>query len=99
MENKYKGFLYPAYKDVLAIEALAHDIDKHCEVIAFHAQQAAEKILKNVLEENGIVPPKTYDIAELLKIAADKEYLKPTQKEIRAATHLSAYAVIVRYAD
>ena len=43
MSAEYIGYLYSAHKDILAIEALAQDIDTHSEVIAFHAQQAAEK--------------------------------------------------------
>lgn len=32
-DEQYEGFLYPASKDVLAIEALCHNIDLHCEAI------------------------------------------------------------------
>jgi HEPN domain-containing protein len=44
--DKYQGFLYAAYKDILAVESLCEFGNVHFEAIAFHAQQAAEKILK-----------------------------------------------------
>lgn len=99
MGKKYEGLLYPAHKDILAIETLSQDIDQHCEVIAFHAQQAAEKILKNVFEINGTVPPKTHSIYELLSEAIENKWLEATQQEIRASSHLSKYAVVIRYTD
>ena len=99
MSAEYTGYLYVAHKDILAIEALAQDIDTHSEVIAFHAQQAAEKMLKNVFETNGVMPAKTHRIDDLLTEAIDKAWLSVSQEEIRAAIHLSHYAVAVRYTD
>lgn len=62
MNDEYAGYLYAAHKDILAIEALAQDIDTHSEAIAFHEQQAAEKILKNVFDINCVKPAKTHNL-------------------------------------
>ncbi len=99
MNVEYPGYLYAAYKDVLAIEALSQNIDIHCEVIAFHAQQAAEKMIKNVFEANGVTPSKTHHLDDLLMEAINNKWLTATQEEIRCAIHLSHYAVAARYAD
>lgn len=56
------GYLYAASKDVLAIEALSGlDTDLHSEAIAFHSQQAAEKMVKAVYTTNDTFPPRSHD--------------------------------------
>lgn len=97
--NKYQGFMYSAYKDILALEALGEFGGIHYEAMAFHAQQAAEKMLKNALTENGIVPPKTHNIDDLLTIAKENRILAPEKQDIIAAVQLSQYAVKIRYSQ
>lgn len=97
--NNYIGFLYPAYNDIHAIESLVQNIDEHAEVICFHAQQAAEKILKNVFERNGKIPKQTHSLRELLSQAIDEGWLEASFDEVRMASHLQQYAVAVRYSD
>ena len=38
---------------------------KPLEIICYHCQQAAEKMLKGFLVSNGIIPPKTHDLHQL----------------------------------
>ncbi len=95
--DKYQGFLYSAYKDVLAVETLGEFSNIHYEAIAFHAQQAAEKMIKNALTEAGIAPPKTHNIDDLLTLAIDHQVLSPEKEDIVSAVRLSQYAVNVRY--
>ena len=47
-DTEYTGFMYAAHRDVLVVENLAKEIDPYTEAIAFHSQQAAEKMVKNV---------------------------------------------------
>lgn len=97
--NKYQGFMYAAYKDVLALEALGEFNDVHYEAMAFHAQQAAEKMIKNASVEKGIIPPRTHDIRGLLILAVENKVLAPEKQDIIAAVQLSQYAVTVRYSQ
>ena len=63
-DTEYTGFMYAAHRDVLVVENLAKEIDPYTEAIAFHSQQAAEKMVKNVFIQNGIVPSKTHSVDE-----------------------------------
>lgn len=74
-DTEYTGFMYAAHRDVLVVENLAKEIDPYTEAIAFHSQQAAEKMVKNVFIQNGIVPSKTHSVDELLSKAIDSGWL------------------------
>jgi HEPN domain-containing protein len=63
-------------------------------IIAFHAQQSAEKYLKAYLISQGVDFPFTHSIATLLKLC-DKHNLHI--KEIRDADTLTPYAITARY--
>lgn len=96
--SEYRGFMYAASKDVLAVEALAQaGLADHCEAIAFHCQQAAEKMVKNVFPENGQVPPKSHDVGDLLSTGISAGWFKAGEDAIQAAIDLSLYAVAARY--
>jgi HEPN domain-containing protein len=96
--DDYRGFLYAAHKDALAAEALASlDVATHAEAIAFHAQQAAEKIVKSVFTSNGSVPSKTHAIDELVAQAIKVGWLSAQPDELDAAADLGMYAVVARY--
>lgn len=72
-DSGYRGYLYAASGDIAAIECLVRGgIDNYPEVIAFHAQQAAEKELKAALVSNGRVPPKTHDLIRLLSMCQEQ---------------------------
>lgn len=98
MADEYAGLNLNARQDATAIEDLAKaGIEKHAPIIAFHAQQAAEKQLKNALVEHGVVPPKIHPIDELLDLCSEKGMLSPTPDQIRSAQRLSVHAVATRY--
>ena len=62
--------------------------------LAFHAQQAAEKYLKAVLQERGIRFARTHDLVALLSLlGADAGSLPLLADDLR---RLSGYAVIAR---
>lgn len=65
------------------------------DAACFHAQQAAEKYLKAVLQEAGKVVPKTHSLAELLGLCLeiDKSY----ELLLPDLNLLDAYAVQYRY--
>lgn len=64
-------------------------------VIAYLAQQCAEKYLKAVLVMNGISFPRTHDLARLITLASEQY---PALVALRpAAALLQPYAVDIRY--
>ena len=69
----------------------APNYDSSC----FHAQQCAEKYLKALLQERGVVFGKTHNLVDLLDLLLPSE---PTWSVIRAGLRtLTAYAVDFRY--
>ena len=99
MANDYEGFLFAAANDVHAIEALAQiSIETHSEVIAFHAQQASEKVLKHVFAEHDETAPKTHAVDELLARAVELGWLSEGALACsEAAASLTQFAVLARY--
>ncbi|MCL2633281.1 MAG: HEPN domain-containing protein [Oscillospiraceae bacterium] len=65
------------------------------EIICFHSQQAAEKILKCFLVHNSIMPPKTHDLQQLVDMCAEIESTFNTLD--KEAELLSEYGVLPRY--
>ena len=60
---------------------------------AYFCQQAAEKLLKTVLTEREVDPPKTHDLVELASLAG----LELTEEQRTFLTRLSDHAVRSRY--
>ena len=68
---------------------------KPLEVVCFHSQQAAEKMLKCFLVSHGIEPPKTHDMQVLLEMCVEVD---GTFNEIyEGVITLTSYAVRFRY--
>lgn len=65
------------------------------EIICYHCEQAAEKLLKAVLVAADVEPPKIHDLIQLCKKCAelDEEY----EALADACIELSPYGVQVRY--
>ena len=95
----YSYRLFAAANDVQAIEALAQiSAETHSEVIAFHAQQASEKVLKHVFAEHGEAAPKTHAVDELLARAVELGWLSEEALACsEAAANLTQFAVLARY--
>ena len=68
-----------------------------CDMVCFHCQQAAEKLLKAFLAANGTPPPRTHDLLALLETILP---LAPSAEGLREALSiLMPYAVSARYPD
>lgn len=64
--------------------------------ICFHCQQAAEKALKAVIAADHVVPPKTHDIASLVRTLAARGNILDAR--LRAPAYsLTSYAIDLRY--
>lgn len=65
------------------------------EIICYHCEQAAEKLLKAVLVAADIEPPKTHDLIQLCKKCAEIDSAYEALAD--ACIELSPYGVQVRY--
>ena len=63
--------------------------------VAFHAQQAAEKLLKGFLTLHQVEFPKTHNINELLDLLSPVDAV--LAKSLRPAHALTKYGVDIRY--
>ena len=61
------------------------------EILGFHAQQCAEKLLKAVLAAEGVEFPRTHSIRFLLDLLSDHGLAPPAP--LHAVTELYPYAV------
>jgi HEPN domain-containing protein len=84
-----------ARSDEIALEKLAVDDEVPDDVIGFHAQQAAEKLLKAALAGSGVTPPRIHDIRRLARLLEDAG-LSPPQA-VSDARRLTPWAVEFRY--
>jgi len=69
--ERARAFLKRADADLAAVRALEDADPVPDEIVGFHAQQAAEKLLKAVLAGRGIEFPRTHSIRFLLDLLAD----------------------------
>ncbi len=63
--------------------------------LCFHTQQAAEKSMKAVLLQQGVVFPYTHDLAQLITLVKTSGILWP--EALNDTADLTAYAVGTRY--
>ena len=73
-----------------------HGLELKLDIIFFHFQQSAEKLIKALLDFNNIKFPKNHDIAELIAIVQDNGI--DTMYDIGILEDLTDYAVEGRYA-
>lgn len=66
-------------------------------IVGFHAQQAAEKLLKAVLARNRVPYPFAHDLERLVEIV--EEAIRETPPLRQAIVELTPWAVEFRYGD
>jgi HEPN domain-containing protein len=87
--------LRKADQDIVVVEKWHSDSDVSDEILGFHAQQAAEKMLKAVLANEEIEFPFTHRLADLIDLLKDHNISVPNElDEIR---YLTPFAVELRY--
>ena len=79
--------LRKARQDELILERLLGDADVDDETLGFHAQQAAEKLLKALLCYLGIDFPRTHDLSVLLELLGSQGVdLRPEHASLERLT-------------
>lgn len=91
--NKAKADLFAA--NVLYTRLLEGNSQLDLEVISFHLQQCAEKLLKSVLSKNQIYYPKIHDLETLINLLSENCIAFETDREL--LIELNDYAVEGRY--
>jgi HEPN domain-containing protein len=87
--------LSKALDDEVLLEEIVSNEKKTDEIIGFHAQQAAEKLLKALLMAREIPYRRTHDLRELIDLISDQNIQFPEPlMEVRT---LSPFAVEFRY--
>jgi HEPN domain-containing protein len=87
--------LRKARQDELVLQKLLGDLDVDDDTLGFHAQQAAEKILKALLARRGVDYPKTHNLRVLMELlAASGVHLPDGLSEI---TPLTQFGTTFRY--
>lgn len=98
MADLTQDFIALAQKDADgAAELRDIDIEKYSELISFHAQQAAEKMLKAAILSTGEAHPYTHKLDELLDHLVRSTDLSLDEETRKAATSLTFGAVNARY--
>lgn len=94
-QNLNNEWFEMAKMDLDAAEYLLNMRPVPIEIICYHCEQSAEKMLKGVLVANNIEPPKTHDLLQLCKQCSeiDEEY----EQFSDSCIELTPYGVQVRY--
>jgi HEPN domain-containing protein len=93
----YRAWLQKAAHDVTAIERVMVGTRVPWDIVCFHAQQAAEKVLKAFLVFHGQTPPKSHDCGYLL---IDCAKIAPSLASLQAdCRYVTRYGVAPRYPD
>jgi len=88
-------FLFKADQDMTVLGKWRQDPDIADEILGFHAQQMAEKMLKAVLAYQGIEFPFTHRLTDLIDLGKEHGIVLPERLEdIR---FLTPFAVEFRY--
>jgi HEPN domain-containing protein len=90
-----KKFLLKADQDLVVLEKFKSDPDIATEILGFHAQQAAEKMLKANLAYHQIRFPFTHRLADLIDSLKDHGLTFP--HELEDLRYLTPFAVEFRY--
>jgi HEPN domain-containing protein len=86
-----------ASQDEALLDAVFASEQVSDEVIGFHCQQAAEKILKALLSDLGVRFRKTHEIGALMALLAQAGHTLPEQFENLDV--LTPFGAIYRYED
>lgn len=93
--ERARGFLQRADADLAAVRAMESVSEVPDEIVGFHGQQAAEKLLKAVLAAHGLDFPRTHSIRFLLDLLNDRGLALPS--DLEGVVELYPFGVQFRY--
>ena len=86
-----------AEQDLAVLRKLINDPTINTETLGFHAQQAAEKLIKALLALGGHDYPRTHDLGLLLDLLAAVDVCIP--EVLLTVENLTPFATVFRYDD
>lgn len=89
--------LRKAIQDMAVLERLIDDPIIEVATLGFHAQQAAEKLLKALLAVGGHDYPRSHDLELLLDLLASVG--RPLPDALQDVDGLALFATVYRYED
>jgi HEPN domain-containing protein len=95
--DEARRLLRKAAQDEYVLSHLLEDVSAPDEQLGFHAQQAAEKLLKAALFFLGEEPPRTHHLAQLEALLA--QTVHPLPEHLQSLLDLTPFAVQWRYDD
>ena len=87
--------LEKAFRDELVVDRLMTFQDSPSEIVGFHLQQAAEKLLKAALSAEGVQYRRTHNIGELIHLLEGSDRKVP--ENLGRLRDLTPYAAELRY--
>lgn len=84
-----------ARQDLFVLEQFVDNPAAADETFGFHAQQAAEKLLKAALVSRGVIYPRIHRLGDLLDLARERGLAVP--EEFESLHRLTPFAVEYRY--
>ena len=81
MNTLTQEWLNAAQDDLLTMERILDDAHL-THIVAFHAEQAVEKCLKAMLEDDGVEFPKTHDLSRLYKLLQESRDFQIEQQDV-----------------
>ena len=90
-------FLQKALSDETLLDEVLCSSRVGDDIIGFHCQQAAEKLLKALLSELGISFPRTHNLRLLMDLLADVGH--PLPPELDNLDSLTPFGTLFRYED
>ncbi len=95
--NQADNYIETAASDARTCELLLPNYREVPNSVCFHAEQCAEKLLKQVFVDNGDVPPRSHDLTVILKEIYELGYLHKDIRLSQAAMFLQIFPTKARY--
>jgi len=95
LPDRPEVLLRKAKQDELAVEKLIDDRDIEDDLLGFHAQQAAEKMLKALLAARAVDYPKTHNLRVLVELLSAEGIRLP--EKLAEIDRLTQFGTTFRY--
>jgi HEPN domain-containing protein len=93
--DRHDVLLRKARQDELVLERLLGDRDVDDDTLGFHAQQAAEKLLKAALAARALDYPRTHNLGVLIELLSKAGVVLP--EELADIDRLTPFGTVFRY--
>jgi HEPN domain-containing protein len=93
--DRHEVLLRKARQDEIVLERLLGDSDVDDDTLGFHAQQAAEKLLKAALAARAIDYPRTHNLGALIELLGQAGVVLPA--DLADIDRLTPFGTVFRH--